>query len=109
MPRIALRILKRAGLASSAISSSEIIHLLISSFNCVRGSNCEKSPERESVLSSFLSERSYAFERFATSRRLLIRRSSAAFRLPPMSSLFSEAFTLWVPEKENATVFVKTA
>ena len=58
IPRIDFLILKSAGLASSAISSSDKIHLLISSYKGERGDKSANNSLNESDFSSSLFERS---------------------------------------------------
>ena len=83
--------------ASSAISSSEMMHLLISEDNVVRGSRLSKYPFNESpaeVLSAFAnSVLPYAFTRAVFSRRHAIAIRSDAPSEPPAASILVYSVT----------------
>ena len=95
---------RSAGLASSAISSSDRIQRRISSQSGVSGSICAKSPERESLAagSSSVAVRENDLARFAASSREQMRSSSRMPRDPPISRRFKDPVMLLMPEKESA-------
>ncbi len=100
MPRMDFLILKSSGLASSAISSSEMMHRLISSQSAEIGSILEKRPDRESCFSLSMPVLPYALVRLATSSRLHMRSSSVVLREPPISRRLRDACTLCTPTNE---------
>ena len=102
------RIELRLALASSAISSSAIIHLFNSLLTGERGSMLEKNSARESSYSS-LSSLSEIFARglirSATFNTELISRISLAERVLPISSLLRLPLMSLVPENDTAPFF----
>ena len=90
-------------LASSLISSEEMIHLRISSKSGVSGSIPSKNSSKESEVSasSVRSFLEYALARFATSNNDARCSSSSILRDAPISRRFMEAVTSWTPKKER--------
>ena len=95
---------KSSGEASSAISSSESMHLFISLLTLVRGSRRENISDRLSCLSSSPSSdiRPYCFALAATESTVLTDRSSWALRAPDTSTLLSDSPISFIPENEGA-------
>ena len=93
--------MERPGLASSATSSSERMHRLISLFRGVRGSRPAKKGSRESNSSSSDSWRPEALTRAAAVSRELKARSSGILRELPISSRLRELPTSFVPAKDR--------
>ena len=101
MLRMLFRIFFKAGLASSAISSSEMMQRRISSKSGVSGSMPSKRSSRESRAPSSDFPREKALTRFAASSRELSAKNSSMPIVPPISRRFKEASISWIPEKET--------
>ena len=82
------RICLSSGLASSAISSSEMMQRCISFIREVSGSRHEKRSSRESLSASSLSFRPYERTRPTFSKREAILISSFGCRVPPARAVF---------------------
>ena len=97
---ICLLIFFRLADASSAISSSEIIHLSMSFFKLVKGSIASNISSRLS-LSASSSRREKVLTLKATFKRESILSNSPVPRVLPISNLLMDSPILWIPEKER--------